>query len=47
VGVAEPEEDPDAESVEERVARLSKELFGLFEKSGRLEAVVREQLGRV
>jgi type I restriction enzyme M protein len=47
VGVAEAEEDPDAEPVEERVARLSKELFGLFEESGRLEAAVREQLGRV
>lgn len=47
VGVAEAEVDPDAEPVEERVARLTKELFGLFEESGRLEAVVREQLGRV
>ena len=47
VGVAEAEVDPDAEPVEERVARLSKELFGLFEESGRLETVVRGQLGRL
>jgi type I restriction enzyme M protein len=47
VGVAAAEEDPDGESVEEKAARLTKELYGLFEESGRLEAVVREQLGRV
>lgn len=47
VGVAEAEEDPDAEPVEEKVARLTKELYGLFEESGRLEAAVREQLGRL
>lgn len=47
VGVAEAEVDPDAEPMEERVARLTKELFGLFEESGRLEAVVRGQLGRL
>ncbi|KAA0917842.1 restriction endonuclease subunit M, partial [Streptomyces apricus] len=47
VGAAEAEVDPDAEPVEERVARLTKELFGLFEESGRLEDAVRMQLGRI
>ncbi|PIM71046.1 restriction endonuclease subunit M [Streptomyces sp. JV178] len=47
VGVAEAEEDPDGEPVEEKVARLTKELYRLFEESGRLETAVREQLGRV
>lgn len=47
VGAAEVEEDPDAEPVEEKIARLTKELFGHFEESARLEAVVREQLGRL
>ena len=47
VGAAEVEEDPDAEPVEEKIARLTKELFGHFEESARLEVVVREQLGRL
>ncbi|MEY9211465.1 SAM-dependent DNA methyltransferase [Thermobifida halotolerans] len=47
VGAAEPEEDPNAEPVEERIARLTKELFAHFDESARLEAVVREQLGRI
>jgi len=47
VGVAEVAENPDAESVEAKVERLTKELFGLFEESGRLEAVVRRQVGRL
>ncbi|MGW7695619.1 class I SAM-dependent DNA methyltransferase [Streptomyces asiaticus] len=47
VGTAEVKEDPDAEPVEEKIARLTKELFGHFEESARLEAVVREQLGRL
>ncbi|MGP3952839.1 class I SAM-dependent DNA methyltransferase [Streptomyces sp. 7N604] len=47
VGFAEAEEDPDAEPVEERVTRLTKELFGLFEESGRVEMTVREQLRRL
>jgi len=47
VGVAEVVQSPDAESVEAKVERLTKELFGLFEESGRLEAVVREQVGRL
>ncbi|WP_345190065.1 class I SAM-dependent DNA methyltransferase [Streptomyces lavendulae] len=40
-------EDPDAEPLEERVERLTKELFVHFEEAGRLEANVREQLRRV
>jgi type I restriction enzyme M protein len=47
VGVAEEEGDPDAEPVEAKVERLTKELFALFEESGRLEALVREQVGRL
>lgn len=47
VGVAEVAEDPDAESVEAKVARLTKELFAHFEEAERLEAVVREQVGRL
>ncbi|MFG2582083.1 class I SAM-dependent DNA methyltransferase [Streptomyces malaysiensis] len=47
VGTAEVEEDPDAEPVEEKTARLTKELFGHFEESARFETVVREQLGRL
>jgi type I restriction enzyme M protein len=37
----------DGEPIEEKIARLSKELFAQFEESERLAAVVREQLGRV
>lgn len=47
VGAAEIEEDPDAESVEERITRLTKELFEHFEESARLEEIVCEQLGRI
>lgn len=47
VGMAEAAEDPEAEPVEERIARLTKELFAYFDESARLEAVVREQLGKV
>ncbi|MFE0458147.1 type I restriction-modification system subunit M [Kitasatospora sp. NPDC058965] len=47
VGVAEAEEDPDAEPVEERIARLTKKLFAHLDESARLDAVVREQLGRI
>ncbi|MFV2198777.1 type I restriction-modification system subunit M [Nocardiopsis sp. LOL_012] len=47
VGAAEVEEDPNAEPVEERIARLTKELFEHFDESKRLEATVREQLGRI
>lgn len=45
VGAAEVEDD--GEPIEEKIARLSKELFEQFEESERLAAVVREQLGRV
>lgn len=47
VGAAEVEEDPNAEPVEERIARLTKELFTHLDESARLDAVVREQLGRI
>ncbi|MDH6578853.1 class I SAM-dependent DNA methyltransferase [Kitasatospora sp. MAP5-34] len=47
VGAAEVEHDADAESVQERIARLTKELFSDFDESERLQAVVREQLGRI
>lgn len=47
VGAAETEEDPNAEAAEERVARLTKELFEHLGESARLDAVVREQLGRI
>lgn len=47
VGAAEAEEDLDAEPVEERIARLTKELFAHFDESARLEVVVREQLERI
>ncbi|MEV8594637.1 class I SAM-dependent DNA methyltransferase [Streptomyces sp. NPDC052012] len=47
VGTAEAEKDPDAEPVEERIARLTKELFEQLDESARLDALVREQLGRV
>ncbi|MGA5193380.1 type I restriction-modification system subunit M [Streptomyces exfoliatus] len=47
VGTAEAEHDSNAESVESKVERLTKELFTHFEEVGRLEAVVREQVGRL
>lgn len=47
VGVAEAEQDPDAESAEAKVERLTKELFVHFEEAGHLEAAVREQVGRL
>ncbi|WP_017572812.1 class I SAM-dependent DNA methyltransferase [Nocardiopsis halotolerans] len=47
VGAAEVEEDPDAEPLDEKIARLTKELFEHFDESKRLEGVVREQLGRI
>ena len=45
VGAAEVEED--AEPIEEKIERLSSELFAQFAESERLAAVVRQQLGRV
>ncbi|MFD4276187.1 class I SAM-dependent DNA methyltransferase [Streptomyces cyaneofuscatus] len=47
VGAAEAEEDPNAEPVEERIGRLTKELFAHLNESARLDAVVRKQLERV
>ncbi|MFF2805604.1 type I restriction-modification system subunit M [Streptomyces sp. NPDC058000] len=47
VGVAKAAEESDGESVEAKVERLTKKLFGLFEEAGRLEAMVREQVGRL
>ena len=47
VGAVEVAEDPNAEPVEERIARLTKELFEQLDESARLDAVVREQLGRI
>ncbi|MBF5032786.1 SAM-dependent DNA methyltransferase [Micromonospora sp. ANENR4] len=45
VGAAEAEEDPDAEPLADRIERLTKELYGHFDESSRLEAVIRGQLG--
>lgn len=45
VGAAEVEDD--GEPIEDKIARLSKELFEQFEESERLAKVVREQLRRV
>lgn len=45
VGAAAIEDD--GEPIEEKIARLKKELFEQFEESERLANVVREQLGRV
>src|SRR5699024_7240393 len=45
--VGAPPEEDDGEPIEEKIERLTGELFGQFEESARLEAVVREQLGRV
>lgn len=45
VGSADVEDD--GEPIEEKIVRLSKELFEQFEESQRRAAVVREQLGRV
>lgn len=47
VGTVEAEQDPNAESAEAKVERLTKELFMHFEEAGRLEAVVREQVGKL
>ena len=45
VGAADVEDD--GEPIEEKIARLSKELFEQFDESKRLAAVVRKQLGRI
>ncbi|MFE6551719.1 type I restriction-modification system subunit M [Streptomyces sp. NPDC057746] len=46
VGAVEAEAE-DAAAVAERIASLTEELYGLFEKSAELENTVREQLGRI
>ena len=45
VGAADVEDD--CEPLEEKIERLTTELFAQFDESARLEKVVREQLGRV
>ena len=45
VGMAEAEEDD--EPIDEKIARLTKELTAALDESARLDAVVREQLGRL
>jgi type I restriction enzyme M protein len=45
VGAAELEDD--GEPIEQKIERLTKELFDAFDESARLEQVVREQLGRI
>jgi type I restriction enzyme M protein len=45
VGMVEAEAD--AELVDAKIERLSKELLAAFDESGRLERTVREQLGRI
>ena len=45
VGAADVEDD--GEPIDQKIERLSKELFSQFEESERLAKVVREQLGRV
>ncbi|WP_285752085.1 class I SAM-dependent DNA methyltransferase [Lentzea sp. NBRC 105346] len=47
VGATEVNEDLDSEPVEERIARLTKELFEQLDESVRLDAIVRDQLGRI
>jgi type I restriction enzyme M protein len=45
VGAADVEDD--GEPIEDKIERLTKELFEQFNESARLEKVVREQLGRI
>ena len=45
VGAADVEED--GEPIEQKIERLTAELFAQFDESTRLAQVVREQLGRV
>ena len=45
VGAAEVEDED--EPLDQKIERLTAELFALFEESARLEKAVREQLGRV
>ena len=45
MGAPEPEEDD--EPIDEKIERLTKELTAALDESARLDAVVREQLGRL
>ncbi|GLY32526.1 class I SAM-dependent DNA methyltransferase [Kineosporia sp. NBRC 101731] len=47
VGAIEIEEDPYAEPLGERIARLTKELLTQLDESARLDAAVRDKLGRI
>ena len=47
VGSVAAEEDPNAEPVKERIARLAAELLTHLDESARLDAIVREQIGRL
>jgi type I restriction enzyme M protein len=40
-------DDGDTEPIAEKIERLKKELFGLFEESARLESNIRQQLGKI
>lgn len=42
-----PEAEDDGEPIDEKIARLTKELLAAFDESARLERVVREQLERI
>ena len=42
-----PDVEDDGEPIEEKIERLTKELFAAFDESARLEAEVRHQLGRL
>jgi type I restriction enzyme M protein len=45
--VGAPEAEDDGEPIDEKIERLTKELFAAFDESSRLEQLVRSQLGRV
>lgn len=45
--VGAPEAEEDDEPIDEKIARLTKELTAALDESARLDAVVREQLGRL
>jgi len=45
--VGAPELEDDGEPVDQKIERLTGELFAQFDESARLEQVVRQQLGRV
>ncbi|WP_246136491.1 type I restriction-modification system subunit M [Leekyejoonella antrihumi] len=45
--VGAPELEDDGEPIDQKIERLSKELFEAMDESARLDAVVREQLGRL